>query len=460
MRLRLAFPVALLAGFSTAAGADAVRPQATYRWVTPAAPRFSDSIASAPGFSNIIYLNRCAAGCTLHPGDDNSTSDVSSIPNQTSVVQAFSAGDAVWNQVVDCVRQTYAPFNVQVVTDRPAAGTNYHMAIVAGRPADVQMPSNVGGVSPFDCDYIPNSISFTFANVYGGDIQQMCWTVAQETAHSWGLDHKFDNRDPMTYLGNGPAHKAFQNEPGSCGEYSARGCMCTYPDTGKAQMNSFSRVLATFGSAVPDTEPPAVQITSPTNGAQVPGVLQVTANATDNNLITKVELRIDGSLIGSATKSPYVWSTATPLGQGEHGVKATAYDLMGNTAEARITVQNGASCKKPSDCPDGDTCVDGRCVLSGGDHGLGSPCTGNTDCASNQCGQDASGARYCVEACEPTKHGCPGGFGCLATGADGGVCWPGADDGGGGCTTGGSGSGVALFGLGVMSAMIAFRRRR
>jgi hypothetical protein len=284
--------------------------------------------------------------------------------------------------------------------------------------------------------------------------------VAQETAHSWGLDHKFDNRDPMTYLNTGPAHKDYQNEAGSCGEYSARSCMCTYSDTGKSKMNSFARVLTTFGSSVPDTMPPTVRITSPTNGAQVPGTLQVTAMAMDNNVVSKVELRLDGNLVGTATQSPYVWSTATALSQGAHTLKATAYDLMNNTADAQISVQNGASCKKASDCPDGDTCVDGRCVQAG-DHGLGATCTSNTDCASNQCGQDADGNRYCVESCDPSKHGCPGGFGCLATGATGGVCWPGADSGGGGCNTDGNGTGGAVFfGIGLVGAAIAFRRRR
>ena len=66
-------------------------------------------------------------------------------------------------------------------------------------------------MSPFSCGYIPNAISFTFANIYGGDVDEICWTVAQETAHSWGLDHKFDNRDPMTYLPSGPSRKMFQN---------------------------------------------------------------------------------------------------------------------------------------------------------------------------------------------------------------------------------------------------------
>ena len=32
------------------------------------------------------------------------------------------------------------------------------------------MQNGVGGVSPFTCGYIPNAISFSFANIYGGNV--------------------------------------------------------------------------------------------------------------------------------------------------------------------------------------------------------------------------------------------------------------------------------------------------
>src|SRR6476659_5656397 len=121
MRTRAALCALMLVSVSAAADA---RPRAAYRWSPRAVPADAD-IASVPGFSHIIYLNRCADGCVLHVGDDDATTDTSSVPSQTSIVQPFDAGDAVWNQVVDCVRHTYAPFDVQVVTTRPPAGTSF-----------------------------------------------------------------------------------------------------------------------------------------------------------------------------------------------------------------------------------------------------------------------------------------------------------------------------------------------
>ena len=363
-----------------------------------------DSVQAAPGFSNIIYLNNCQPnGCQLSPGESDATQNISGIPTQQSVVAAFSSSAAVWSQVVDCVRSTYAPFGVQIVDSRPAAGTNYHMAIVAGRPQDIQQGNGVGGISEFDCQYIPNEISFSFANIYGGDVDQICWTVAQETAHAWGLDHKFDNKDPMTYLDSGPSRKAFQNAGGSCGEFSARQCNCTYEGS-TASENAFQEIMKVFGSSSPT--PPTVNITAPTDGQTgLAAGFPIRADASDDVGISKVELRIDGQLTSTLTAAPYVWNAPATLAQGTHTFKVTAYDVGNSPADDTVTATLGTACKKPSDCMTAsDTCVDGRCVAgSGVDGGLGTTCVNNTDCLSGQCGADASGDHFCVEIVIPRE---------------------------------------------------------
>jgi uncharacterized protein (TIGR03382 family) len=47
--------------------------------------------------------------------------------------------------------------------------------------------------------------------------------MAQEIAHSFGLDHEMLPADPMTYL-DYPGERTFQNEMASCGEFSDRAC--------------------------------------------------------------------------------------------------------------------------------------------------------------------------------------------------------------------------------------------
>ncbi|MBL0220697.1 MAG: hypothetical protein IPQ07_43370 [Myxococcales bacterium] len=432
------------------------RPQATYRFIDPGLPTtVGDGVSAAGGVSNVIYLNNCKPnGCQVTPGNDDSVNNRSSIPDQASTVSPWGYSDAVWTQVVDCVKATYAPFGVQIVTSRPTSG-NYHMAIVAGTPQNVQMQQGVGGVSPYTCGYIPNAISFSFAGVYGPNVDDICWTVAQETAHSWGLDHKFDNKDPMTYLQSGPTRKVFQNMAGSCGEYQARACQC-----GGSTMNSFQEILQTFGGSTPT--PPTVTITSPKAGDNLPVGFPIRADIMDDIGASKAELRIDGNLVSTLTSAPWVWNAPATVGQGTHTIKVTGYDIGNTPAEASVSITIGAACKKPGDCAnDTDTCVDGRCVAGEGvTGGLGSTCTKNEECKSGQCGSDGTGNSYCVENCNPESDGCPSGFGCISAGASGGVCWPGAGGGGGGCNTGTDNGGAIFLGLGLGALLITRKKRR
>jgi subtilisin family serine protease len=100
-----------------------------------------------------------------------------------------------------------------------------------------------------------------------------------------------------------------------------------------------------FGAAPPgDTTPPTTSITSPANGATVSGTVTVSANASDNVGVTRVELYADGTLVGSDTSSPYVvaWNTAA-VSNGGHSLQTRAYDAAGNvgsSATVSVTVSN------------------------------------------------------------------------------------------------------------------------
>jgi MYXO-CTERM domain-containing protein len=427
--------IALLAVGAAGSVASAT-PRATYQWTDPALSGASWETPTAAVVSNIIYLNNCAGGCQLSPGQNNATTNRSSIINSAVNIPAYTGSATQWNQIVACVRQTYAPFNVQIVTDRPPAGTNYHMAIVAGRAANAGQQNGVLGVSPFSCGYIPNAISFTFANEAPNSILDLCWTVAQETAHSWGLDHKYDNRDPMTYLSSGPAQKAFQNAAGSCGEYSSRQCSCNYAQTGSQAMNSYALIMATFGANMPDTTPPAVAVTSPSANAQVTPGFGVTATISDNVAVTKAELRLDGVLVGMKTSAPWTWTTPATLTEGSHRVQVTAFDAANNMASAFVDVAYGApDPDMPGDMP-GDP---------------GTECATGADCVSGQCVIDSDG----VGTCDGGDDG-DGGADDGAGPDDNGNSDGGTDA---GCSSSSSSPSSLLAGL-VCVALFARRRRR
>ncbi|MDP9191860.1 MAG: Ig-like domain-containing protein [Acidobacteriota bacterium] len=85
---------------------------------------------------------------------------------------------------------------------------------------------------------------------------------------------------------------------------------------------------------VRDTTPPSVQITSPTAGAIVGGRnLTVTANATDDSAVVRVEFFVNGASIGVDTTAPYAATTFIPAtGVSSITLTATATDSFGLSA--------------------------------------------------------------------------------------------------------------------------------
>jgi chitodextrinase/uncharacterized protein (DUF427 family) len=94
--------------------------------------------------------------------------------------------------------------------------------------------------------------------------------------------------------------------------------------------------------AAPDTTPPAVNITSPSNGQTVSTTVNVTANASDNVGVAGVQFVLDnGTNLGAEdTSASYSvsWDTTT-ASNGSHTLTAVARDAAGNrTTSAPVTV--------------------------------------------------------------------------------------------------------------------------
>jgi len=447
------------------------RPRTDRVWmdVDPAA------LAPVPD-TNKIYINPCKPnGCVIRGGTgatsiDNATSQGGWPIGGTRTLTPFDQSDAVWNDVVACLKDVFSPFSVEIVTVNPSPAKHFE-AMIAGSPQDLGMSSGIGGVSPWACgEYIPNSLVFAFQNIYGNDVEEICATAAQEIAHSFRLDHVIEASDPLTYFGyNG--RRRFKDAAVSCGSDcvngSAMGLTCTGSNqqtracgcgTGPTQ-NSAARLRQLFGSGTPT--PPTVTITNPKLGANVAPGFPVNVDASDDNGIARIELWVDNVMTSQLAVGPFAFNAPATLADGTHNVKAIAYDIYGASKDANVQVVIGKPCGKPADCPkDTDTCIGGRCVPGpGAQGGLGSTCMSGPDCASGQCAADASGAKYCVENCVLDEGQCPDGFGCLKAGEQG-VCWPGYDDGTGGiCSAGGPGGAVSL-GLAFAAMLFARRRRR
>lgn len=104
-----------------------------------------------------------------------------------------------------------------------------------------------------------------------------------------------------------------------------------------------------------DKSVPSVTITSPTSNATVSGVTNITAAASDNVGIARVEFRVDGVLKGTKTTSPYTYSwDTTIIADGTHTLQAKAYDTNNNTAssaDVTVTVKNAGVDTTPPRAP-------------------------------------------------------------------------------------------------------------
>ncbi|MBU4446174.1 hypothetical protein KJ656_14030, partial [bacterium] len=80
-----------------------------------------------------------------------------------------------------------------------------------------------------------------------------------------------------------------------------------------------------------DTTPPTVSITSPADGSTVSGSVTISATASDNIGVSKVELYVDETLKATDGTSPYSFSlNTTELSDGSHTIMAKAFDAAGN----------------------------------------------------------------------------------------------------------------------------------
>ena len=102
-----------------------------------------------------------------------------------------------------------------------------------------------------------------------------------------------------------------------------------------------NEVSTTVTSVTPDSTPPTITLTSPSNGSSSSGTVTVSANASDNIGVAGVQFIVDGVNLGSEDISaPYSvsWNTAT-VPNGAHTLTARARDAAGNqTISSPITV--------------------------------------------------------------------------------------------------------------------------
>ena len=121
--------------------------------------------------------------------------------------------------------------------------------------------------------------------------------------------------------------------PGGCSVSSSSLYICSYESDGSTRevnLSSTSSIIVYLG-IYKDPINPTVSITSPSNGSTVSGTRTITASASDNIGVDRVQFYIDGvsKKIDSSSPYTYSWNT-TSYSNGRHTLKVRAYDDFEN----------------------------------------------------------------------------------------------------------------------------------
>lgn len=101
-----------------------------------------------------------------------------------------------------------------------------------------------------------------------------------------------------------------------------------------------SAPVTVTGGSTADTGPPVVAIASPANGSVARNtVVSITATATDNVGVARVQFYVNNTLMATDIGAPYTYSWKVPAkNNASYTIKAVAYDAAGNSASATSTV--------------------------------------------------------------------------------------------------------------------------
>jgi hypothetical protein len=169
------------------------------------------------------------------------------------------------------------------------------------------------------------------------------------------------------------------------------------------------------GAGAPDTTPPTTSITAPANGATVGGTVNVTASASDNVGVTRVEFYVDGALASTDTTSPYgfSWVTTGYVNGSSHTLASRAYDAANNVGASgtvTVTVDNSATAqtavfdstlRAPKCALVGISCDSGASLLLGRDGKGPEPNQPNT--INGSCADGTSGTFHSDESNDRIK---------------------------------------------------------
>lgn len=407
--------------------------------------------AALTSSSRLLYVNDCKPnGCQVtRSSQDSALNNTSSIASANTTMSAYQYDDAHFARVMECVRETMAPFDIQVTTEDPGPGVPHFEVMTAGTSAELNPNiEGAGGIAPFiNCGANRNSVlSFVFAN-QTSDVEYLCTAIVHEAGHTYGLSHTLEEKDPMSYKDLGAYEKVWQNAEQTCGidDNAPQRCSC-FP----SRQNTFRALKDTFGLNR-DLAPATMVILTPADGAYVKPGFPISARFDTTLETLDLGMTIDNGAVQPASNGLLAWNAPADIAPGKHTIAVSGTDFGDRAASDTVEVTVLSACAPGAACAAGFSCLGGTC-LPGADvaGGLGASCTDNAECITGSCASDGT-TQLCTSACD-AGNTCPSGFECTSN-----VCWPTADD-GGGCQVGGGSLG-AWLGLAGLLSLVRRRRR-
>lgn len=196
-------------------------------------------------------------------------------------------------------------------------------AVTTSTPTDTTAPT-VAIISPSNGATLSNSVNVSVSSTDNVSVTRIELYIGgvlygQSSSSSATFSWNTNNSQDGTYILEARAYDAANN------------------------VKSTSINVNVKNSAVADIIAPLVAITSPSDGTKInrkTKTVKITITATDNVGVTKVELFLNGRLVGTSYSGSAVFSSNTSkLATGTHIFQAYAYDAAGNIGASRpITV--------------------------------------------------------------------------------------------------------------------------
>jgi hypothetical protein len=253
--------------------------------------------------------------------------------------------------IVDRVRTLFLPFRVNVVTSRPSVAP-YTRILIGGTSSALMTSATEAGLAHVDCGNLWDAdVAYDFSDEqtpdYGG-VVGIGNTAAHEAGHAFGLEHVSAPHDVMYAVGQPtltlPDLFKLAFGTGNYSSYGAGGRLCTSVDP----IDEVNILDCNVGAPLAggDRTPPTLSWTAPSG--DLPSRFTITADATDDVGVVRVEVYKNLELWASLTQAPYSADLDASAGERFY-VTVEAIDAAAN----RTTITRALTAAGVANNPDG-----------------------------------------------------------------------------------------------------------